>query len=55
MPEAKSPDPSPINFHAATPILRVAKEGEPFGEWLDMRGVRWTPAPGGGWARSQPT
>ena len=29
-------------------------EGQPFGEWLDGKGVRWAPAPGGGWSRSEP-
>jgi catechol 2,3-dioxygenase-like lactoylglutathione lyase family enzyme len=26
-------------------------EGQPFGEWLDMRGARWRKSPGGGWTR----
>jgi len=26
-------------------------EGQPFGEWLDMRGARLRKAPGGGWTR----
>jgi catechol 2,3-dioxygenase-like lactoylglutathione lyase family enzyme len=35
-------------------ILRLGSEnrpGEPFGDWLDMRGIRWRPAPQGGWTR----
>ena len=35
-------------------ILRIGsdpKKDEPYGEWLDMNGVRWTPQPGGGWKR----
>jgi len=27
------------------------KDGQPLGEWLDMRGVRWEPTPDGGWKR----
>jgi uncharacterized glyoxalase superfamily protein PhnB len=27
------------------------KPGEPFGDWLDMHGVRWRPNPDGGWTR----
>lgn len=29
-------------------------EGQPFGEWLDMRGTRWRKAPEGGWTRVPP-
>ena len=29
------------------------KAGEPFGEWLDMRGVSWKHEPGGGWTRGE--
>lgn len=32
-------------------VLRIGSEplhGEPIGEWLDMRGTRWAPQPGGG-------
>jgi catechol 2,3-dioxygenase-like lactoylglutathione lyase family enzyme len=35
-------------------VLRMGsdtKPDEPFGEWLDMHGVRWSPLPGGGWTR----
>ncbi len=35
-------------------VLRFAsdpKEGQPFGEWLDMRGDRWAKSPAGGWTR----
>ena len=35
-------------------VLRIGSEpkaGQPFGEWLDMRGDAWTPSPGGGWTR----
>jgi len=37
-------------------VLRLGSEnkpGEPFGEWLDMQGVRWTRLEGGGWARAE--
>jgi catechol 2,3-dioxygenase-like lactoylglutathione lyase family enzyme len=27
------------------------KEGQPFGEWLDMRGDTWVQSPNGGWTR----
>ncbi len=27
------------------------KKDQPLGEWLDMRGQRWAPKPGGGWVR----
>jgi hypothetical protein len=27
------------------------RNGEPTCEWLDMRGDRWAPKPGGGWTR----
>ena len=36
-------------------VLRLGSEnkpGEPFGEWLDMDGVRWKPLTGGGWTRA---
>lgn len=36
-------------------VLRLASEnkpGEAFGEWLDMRGVRWRREPEGGWKRA---
>lgn len=29
-------------------------EGQPFGEWLDMRGVRWKKSADGTWARIPP-
>jgi catechol 2,3-dioxygenase-like lactoylglutathione lyase family enzyme len=35
-------------------VLRIGsdpKTDEPTGEWLDMKGVRWAPQPGGGWKR----
>ena len=35
-------------------VLRMGsepKEGEPFGEWLDMHGGRWTGSEPGGWKR----
>jgi hypothetical protein len=35
-------------------VLRLASEpkaGQPFGEWLALRGVRGALSPGGGWAR----
>lgn len=35
-------------------VLRMGsepKDGEPFGEWLDMRGNRWMLLPEGGWTR----
>ncbi len=38
-------------------VLRFGSEPdeeEPIGEWLDMRGDRWTRSPGGGWTRVQP-
>lgn len=38
-------------------VLRFAsdpKEGQPFGEWLDMRGDRWAKSPAGGWTRVEP-
>ena len=28
------------------------KLGEPFGDWLDMQGIRWRPNPEGGWMRT---
>jgi uncharacterized glyoxalase superfamily protein PhnB len=28
-----------------------AREGEPFGPWLDEQGVRWLPLPDGSWQR----
>ena len=35
-------------------VLRLGsdnKPGEPFGDWLDMRGIQWRRKPEGGWAR----
>lgn len=35
-------------------VLRCAsdpQEGQPLGEWLDMRGTRWVKSPAGGWTR----
>ena len=35
-------------------VLRLGSEnkpGEPFGDWLDMRGIHWRRKPEGGWAR----
>jgi catechol 2,3-dioxygenase-like lactoylglutathione lyase family enzyme len=35
-------------------VLRIgsdSREGEPLGEWLDMRGCSWAPLSGGGWTR----
>ncbi len=35
-------------------VLRLGsapKEGEPWGEWLDMRGVRWAMGDGGEWTK----
>ena len=35
-------------------VLRLGsspREGEPFGEWLDMHGRRWLQEPDGAWAR----
>ncbi|MGZ4833021.1 MAG: VOC family protein [Terriglobales bacterium] len=35
-------------------ILRLGSEpypDRPIGEWLDMKGQRWRPEPGGGWTR----
>jgi catechol 2,3-dioxygenase-like lactoylglutathione lyase family enzyme len=29
------------------------KEGQPFGEWLDMRGIRWIRLAAGGWTRQE--
>ena len=37
-------------------VLRLGsdnKPGEPFGDWLDMRGVRWRLDPEGGWTRAE--
>jgi catechol 2,3-dioxygenase-like lactoylglutathione lyase family enzyme len=37
-------------------VLRLGSEnrpGEPFGDWLDMRGVRWRCNPEGGWTRAE--
>lgn len=37
-------------------VLRFAsdsKVGEPFGEWLDMRGTRWVRSRDGGWTRRE--
>lgn len=36
-------------------VLRFGSEPlreQPFGEWLDSRGVRWLPSPTGGWTRA---
>ena len=36
-------------------VLRLGSEnkpGEPFGDWLDMRGIRWRRNPEGGWTRA---
>jgi len=36
-------------------VLRLGADllpGEPDGDWLDARGVRWLPQPGGGWRRA---
>jgi uncharacterized glyoxalase superfamily protein PhnB len=36
-------------------VLRLGSEnkpGEPFGDWLDMQGVRWRRLPDGGWTRA---
>jgi catechol 2,3-dioxygenase-like lactoylglutathione lyase family enzyme len=35
-------------------VLRLGsepKEGQPFGEWLDMRGNAWVASPEGGWTK----
>ena len=35
-------------------VLRLGSEnkpGEPFGDWLDMRGIHWRRKPEGGWTR----
>jgi hypothetical protein len=35
-------------------VLRLGSEpqaGAPYGEWLDMRGDRWTLSPSGEWLR----
>ena len=35
-------------------VLRLGSENkpnEPFGDWLDMRGIHWRRKPEGGWAR----
>ena len=35
-------------------VLRLGSEnkpGESFGDWIDMRGIRWRRKPEGGWAR----
>jgi uncharacterized glyoxalase superfamily protein PhnB len=37
-------------------VLRLGSEnkpGEPFGEWLDMQGVRWRRLSDGGWMRAE--
>jgi uncharacterized glyoxalase superfamily protein PhnB len=37
-------------------VLRFGSEnkpGEPFGDWLDMRGIRWKRLPDGGWTRAE--
>lgn len=37
-------------------VLRFGAEnrpGEPFGEWLDEAGTRWSPASDGGWVRAE--
>jgi len=37
-------------------VLRLGSDnrpGEPFGDWLDMRGIRWKRLPGGGWTRAE--
>lgn len=37
-------------------VLRLGSEntpGEPFGDWLDMRGIRWRRNPEGGWTRAE--
>ena len=37
-------------------VLRLGcdnKPGEPFGDWLDMRGVRWRRDAEGGWTRAE--
>ena len=37
-------------------VVRLGSEnkpGEPFGDWLDMRGVRWKRMPEGGWSRTE--
>jgi catechol 2,3-dioxygenase-like lactoylglutathione lyase family enzyme len=37
-------------------VLRLGsdrKENEPVGEWLDMKGQRWLPQPGGHWKRAE--
>jgi hypothetical protein len=41
-------------LHVSDPdghVLRLGSEatGEPVGEWLDGRGVRWLPQPDGSW------
>jgi catechol 2,3-dioxygenase-like lactoylglutathione lyase family enzyme len=39
-------------------VLRIGsdpKKDEPFGDWLDMNGVRWRPTPDGGWKRVEPS
>lgn len=41
----EDPDGNVLRFGSAN------KPGEPFGDWVDMRGIRWRPQPGGGWTR----
>lgn len=39
-------------------VLRLGsgnKPGEPFGDWLDGRGILWRRRPEGGWVRSEPS
>jgi len=39
-------------------VLRLGsdpKTGQPFGEWLDMRGDAWVASPDGGWTRVERT
>jgi len=38
-------------------VLRIGSEpkaGEPYGEWLDMNGVRWLKLPDGSYQRIEP-
>ncbi len=38
-------------------VLRIGsdpKKGQPIGDWLDMRGVRWRKLPDGRWKRKEP-
>ena len=43
------------SFEIGDARFAIRSTSEPFGEWLDMRGVAWIASPDGGWTRVERT